>query len=283
MTENIPEVRHLKSSSGISFSLNYIASQTHLEWYNKSEFPKKDCDFCQLVTPEKESIHSLLRTTMSLFPGHELLISPSHGDDYIGLYLRHMLDITDENAAAAIAFDGSKNVKLKNYHFNCHLLSDKNILPIIQDAGGSLYKEIIKQDNFSIGMLDVYGRNPIIVRSSSRDKVEDAFHEIEKLIGVSFSTSSHPYINLIIWKDGEDYVLAVIPRVVYKPTEYYAEDNSWDIAPGALEMGGFYLTSNHAEFVNLKVEQLMRINDEVSYSNTHIQELLQDFDLSKIS
>lgn len=282
MEENKIKSSISNSTNELSFNLKYITNKQDLAWYTKQEYPIKKCDFCTMLASKKESTHSLTKTEVSLFEGHELLISNNHAGEYLGEHLKHMLDLIEENNNAAIAFEGSRNASIKNYHFSCHYISDKNQLPIITDINNDIFKEVISQDSFSVGILNVYGRNPIIIKSPSISTISDAFYALENKIGVNFSINKHPYINIVIWKDGENYILAAIPRVVYKPTEYYDENNKWDIAPGVLEMCGVYLISNHDEYLHMTAEQLLQITDEVSYNDTHILEILEGLELSKI-
>ncbi|MCU4156360.1 DUF4922 domain-containing protein [Carboxylicivirga sp. A043] len=272
--------RTLNATNGLAFNLKYIADKQNLSWYNKQEYLQKQCEYCAFTSSKKEPIHSLIRSGVSLFNDHELLVADIHAGEYIGVHLKHMLNIVDENKGAAIAFEGSKNAPIKKYHFSCHFIADKNRLPITTDLNKNYNKVIFSQNNLSISILDVYGRNPIYITSSSADVLVDTFHKVEKQIGVNYSTNSHPYINLVIWKEDNKYILAAIPRVVYKPTEFYDETNLWDIAPGVLEMSGLYLISNHSEFISVNVEQLQEIANEVSFSNSHILEIINTLDLS---
>ncbi|WP_066632350.1 DUF4922 domain-containing protein [Labilibacter marinus] len=283
MEDNNINSRTITSNSELSFNLKYIANSQELTWYNKQEYPKKECDFCTLVVSNKESIQSLIKTNISLFQGHELFVSNTHGGEFLGIHLKHVLNIINENNDATIAIEGSKNAAIKNYHFNCHYISNKNDVPLTADISKSSFKEIVSKADLSIGILDTYGRNPIIIKSSSIDTLTDTFYALEKQIGVDFSKNDHPYINLIVWKEDGNFILAAIPRVVYKPTEYYDENNKWNIAPGVLEMSGIYLISNHDEYLHMTAEQLLQITDEVSYNDTHILELLKNLDLSKIN
>ncbi|MCG8580397.1 MAG: DUF4922 domain-containing protein [Bacteroidales bacterium] len=282
MVKNNNRTHILSATNGLTFKLIHIADNQVFSWYNKQEYPKKECDICAFIKPDMKSTHSLVHTEVSLFAGHELLVAPAHGGEYIGAHFKHMLNIVDESNNAVIAFEGSKNASIKNYHFSCHYISDKSYLPITADIHKEFYKEIISQDNLSMGILEVHGRNPICIQSSSAETIINAFHELEKHIGVNYSTNDHPYINLVLWKEGENYMLLAIPRAVYKPAEFYDENNSWNIAPGVLEMSGLYLIPEHSELTNLSTEQLEQVNAEVSFNNSHILEILNELDLSLI-
>ncbi|WP_430815296.1 hypothetical protein [Carboxylicivirga sp. RSCT41] len=282
MVNNNKRIHILSAASGLTFKLMHIADQQVFSWYNKQEYPKKECDFCKFSQAEEKLMHSLVKTDVSLFAGHELLVAPVHGGEYIGVHLKHMLNIVDENNKAAIAFEGSKNAPIKNYHFSCHYISDKSHLLITADIHQTFFEEVISQDNVSFGIFNVHGRNPICIKSPSADTIINAFHELENHIGVNYSTNDHPYINLVMWKEGQDYILIAIPRAVYKPTEFYDENNSWNIAPGVLEMSGLYLIPDHSEPTSFKPEQLEQINAEVSFNNSHILEILNELDLSNI-
>ncbi len=280
MKNNKPTVRTVKTKDDHNFTLYFIDEPQKLIWYNQQEHHKTNCFFCNKLTSSsdaKDLGNYIIDTELSLFENHKLLISKSHGGEYIIGHLRFLLDYIQKNNHQVISYDGNKNTKTKDFHFYCHILDSHTNLPLIKDYKNA--QLISTQKEVSISVMENYGRGTIILSSKEAENIANAFYELEKLIGVSFSNNTHPYVNLFIGMVDDTYVIAVIPRVVFKPSEYYDATNDWNTAINSLEMGGLFLLHHRDEFLHVTPEFLTKLCSEVSFNNEHIKEIVNSLQI----
>ena len=272
------------STSGLTFVLQYLSKVDLMAWYNKQTFPIKKCPFCEIIElndlAKAEVDRTLLPTNISFFDGHTLLVAPNHGNEYWGKNLSNMLSYLNRHEDEVLAYDGSKNAGFNDCHFFCHSLGSSVKLPLITDSESSFYKDIDRNDQVSVGILKDYGRGVLLLKSLSSQELLGVLDELEHRLGVNLSSNKRPYVNLILWKKDDIYNLAVIPRVVHRPAEYYDQNNEWDIAPGALEMGGLYLLNNYDEYLHLTADMLVEIGNEVSYGYEHLVDVVKNISLT---
>lgn len=281
MDNNQGTNRNISTETGIEYSLKYIDDASLITNYNQQEFRRKECVYCKDVDLKiKDKLDNpkyiLNNTSHSLFDGHQLLFAKTHAGEYLTGSLRFLLDFLDTNKEATLAYDGNKNAPIKNYHFTCHVLNKEIKLPLIQSCSNrDFYKIINTKDGIELGELEHYGRGAIILKGSDKETITKKLYELEKHIGVNYANNEHPYINLYIWIEDAKYCMALVPRSVFKPREYYDENNTWDTAIGSLEMGGLFLLSNHDEFMHTSADFLTKLCNEVSFNDEHIKEIIR--------
>ncbi len=280
MTKEKPTVRKIYSETGFEFILLYINQPDKLKWYHQQEHCSPSCILCSNAHNSSHNIelgNYVINSELSLFEGHKLLISKSHDGEYIVGHLRYILDFIKKNDNKIIAYDGNKNTKIKNYHFYCHVIDNQVDIPIIKEYPKASL--LITKEDLSISVMENYGRGPIFLESTSAETIANAFYELEKHIGVNFSNNQHPYINLYIWLRDNKYVTAIIPRAVFKPTEYYDANNDWNTAISALEVGGLFLLKKHEVFLHTDADFLIKLCNEVSFNSEHAKEIVKSLDI----
>lgn len=273
--------RTVETESGIKFLLKHYTDATKIAGYNQQAFVKKDCVLCQdidnhIIDKIDNENYILNDKEHSLFEGHQLLIAKTHAGEFITGRVRFLLDFLSKNKGLTLAYGGSKNSSIKHYHFTCHVLDGDIDLPLRTKCfEPDFYKKISNKEGVEIGEIEHYGRGAIILKGSSEEKLTEKFYDLEKHIGVNYAKNKHPFINLYLWMEDNDFCLALVPRAVYKPAEYYDENNKWDTAIGVLEIGGIFLLKNHDEFLHTSADFLKKLCDEVSFNDEHIKEIIR--------
>lgn len=85
---------------------------------------------------------------------------------------------------------------------------------------------------------------------------------------------SEPRFNLIAWSRG----CIVIPRRKLRPDCYFAPgERNLCISPGAVDMGGLIITPREQDFLSLTTDKITAILQEVTLSNTELQEVVDRF------
>ena len=89
-------------------------------------------------------------------------------------------------------------------------------------------------------------------------------------------TDSEPMMNILAWRQGEDYLSVVIPRRKHRPDCYMAEgDDRMMISPGALDMAGLIITPREADFKNLTAAQAESVLKEVAADEAMVNAMVE--------
>ena len=76
-----------------------------------------------------------------------------------------------------------------------------------------------------------------------------------------------PKLNLLAWKEGEKYIIVIIPRKKHRPDCYFAEgDSQLMVSPGALDMAGIIVTPRKEDFDKITADDIRNIIQEVGCS-----------------
>ncbi|WP_282037851.1 hypothetical protein [Saccharicrinis aurantiacus] len=284
MDNNKVTTRNVVTESGINFILQYYSNEAQIKGYHQQEFARKDCLLCKDIDNKINSTldhpHYVLDdTTHSLFEGHQLLFAKKHAEEFLTGRVRFLLDFLADHNKHTLAYGGSKNSTIKNFHFTCHVLNEQVELPLKDSCSNpDFYKTISNKKGIEIGELEHYGRGAVVLKSNNEEKLTEQLYELEKHIGVNYANNKHPFINLYLWMEDDQFCIALVPRAVYKPSEYYDENNAWDIPIGVLEMGGLFIMKNHDEFMHTSADFLKKLCDEVSFNDEHIKEIIAHVD-----
>ena len=74
-----------------------------------------------------------------------------------------------------------------------------------------------------------------------------------------------PMMNILAWKEADEYVCVVIPRKKHRPDCYFADDPDIQmmVSPGALDMAGLIITPREEDFRRLNGKKAAEIIEEV--------------------
>ena len=130
----------------------------------------------------------------------------------------------------------------------------RDVVPLIAECG--------KQEHeYGVTELDWFCR-ALMIRTDSADKACDLFRKIYDGLEVP-KGQTEPMMNVVAWKDGDDFVCVVIPRRKHRPDCYSAEGNGQMlISPGALDMCGLIITPREEDFRRISREQVAAIIKE---------------------
>ena len=83
-------------------------------------------------------------------------------------------------------------------------------------------------------------------------------------------------MNIVSWRQNDDYMTVVIPRRKHRPDCYEAEEGQrMVISPGALDMAGLMITPRREDFDNITAERAVGILREVAISDEDMQSVTE--------
>ncbi len=248
-------------------------------------FKKEKCNLCSWIEQKAKFSQKALDKDFYLYKSAENAL----GNPEILLYKKHilkdheriihyLLSLADAFSGYCVLYDGTEIEDKQKKHFYFQKMN-KRMLPVVQDLKKEKYGEVIYQNNSrSVYMLKNYICSGFLISSTDLNWVVDCFNEVEKCLGRTYSLGKFPYLNLIVWKDRELYKLFLAPRVVHRPSQYYARDSSHlNIEPGAADIGGCVLAYSDDVFNKMNVGLIKSIYQQISYSSESIRDLVNKF------
>ena len=133
---------------------------------------------------------------------------------------------------------------------------------------------LIKQGNgSSLSMLKTEKFKVFIIKSRSEEADMALFKQLYNVMPVR-EEESEPRMNIVAWRDGDDYITAVLPRRKHRPACYdWAEGERFVISPGALDVAGLVISPREEDFNWMTKDKLASILKEVSITENDMENI----------
>jgi len=127
---------------------------------------------------------------------------------------------------------------------------------------GSLSTIVSLNENEDISLIDDYPATALLIRSRSSYGDEQLFRRLYEALPPA---DPEPMMNIVAWRQGDDFLTVVFPRAKHRPDCYYREGSAqYLISPGALDMAGLIITPRQEDFGRLTPEVLQAVLHEMS-------------------
>ena len=111
--------------------------------------------------------------------------------------------------------------------------------------------------------------------SSDLREADYAFKQLYAQLEIK-EGDSEPMMNVVTWKDEDNWISCIFPRKELRPSCFYAEgDANILISPATVEMAGLFITPLEKDFDKVTSEDLETILREVSISEEEKNEIVR--------
>ena len=123
-------------------------------------------------------------------------------------------------------------------------------------------------------MVRGFVTSAIAVRSTTAEAGKKAFLKVYEAMPQR-EDETEPMMNIVAWKQADEFILVVIPRAKHRPDCYFEEDESRKVlvSPGALDMSGMLITPRPGDFEGLTGERAAAIIRECGISDEVAQDI----------
>ena len=128
-------------------------------------------------------------------------------------------------------------------------------------------------DDALMALVEDYPCTAIVIRTKDTKSTEQLFLELYNSLPV-IEDEAEPMMNVVSWRNLEDFITVVFPRKKHRPDCYYpvvgnaskrcSDDDQLLISPGALDMAGLIITPREEDFLKLDAERAVAILKECS-------------------
>ncbi len=239
---------------------------------------ERPCFLCAKNRPQ-EQMHrvvdgkfELLVNPFPILPVHFTLPTLKHQPQRILPMYGEMLRLVRRNGDITLLYNGPRCGASAPDHAHLQAVSS-GILPL-QTAWQRLARnliEVIKQnDDEGIYQVPDYPAAAFVVKSRSIEEGERLFKRLYDCLPPA-EDHGEPMMNVIAWCQGDDLLSVVLPRRKHRPSCY----EQCMISPGAVDMGGLFITPREEDFRQLTPEQGLDILHEVSLTAEQMNQIVE--------
>ena len=246
---------------------------------------EKGCFLCNEQLPAEqlrlaydESYH-LLVNPYPIFKQHFTIPTLLHTPQRIATRMSDMLHMARTFAPYTIFYNGPACGASAPMHMHFQAV-EAGIMPIEQQYRTATRTVIGHRNSAQLALLSGLLRHVFVIEAR---ELTDAVSLFDTLYNaMSSQPDNEPMMNIIARYETElqAWVILIFPRSAHRPACYHAQDASHRlISPASVEMGGLIITPRHEDFEQLTAEEITTIYNEVSPSQSTINNITTQLQL----
>lgn len=218
--------------------------------------------------------YQILVNPFPIFPRHLTIPDIQHTEQRIKGRIEDMLDLAQELEQYIVFYNGPKCGASAPDHFHFQA-GNKELLPIGNNRKKHLMQKVGEHGKASLWYTEKTYALTLFIESEDKADAITLFDIVYR----SMETLSHddePMMNLLTWHEDGKWVISVFSRAAHRPSCYYAEgEKKRLISPGAVDMGGLFITPLENDFNQITLSDIRKILEEVCIHPEAFNRLLQ--------
>jgi SpoIID/LytB domain protein len=256
---------------------------------DKKTLGERPCFLCDKNRPKEqmskqidEKFH-LLVNPFPILPVHFTIPARKHQPQLIYKNYGEMHRFISLHSDLMVFYNGPKCGASAPDHL--HFQAGTNgILPLQtnwQRLSRNLTDIISLNDEEKISVVRDFIVPAFVIISKSAESDEALFRRLYKAMPQR-GDETEPMMNIISWRNGEEFISVVIPREKHRPEAYFAEgDAQFVVSPGALDMSGLIITPREEDFRKLTEEKALSLLQECGVSEEKMNAIIAKLKASK--
>ena len=246
---------------------------------DQATLKKRRCFLCAENRPEQQiEVHidndfTLLVNPFPILPTHFTIPNNSHTPQSIKEHIGEMYKVLTEYPELMVFYNGPKCGASAPDHM--HLQAGSSGIVPLQSGWQRLSRnleEVFTDGDATISVVHGFVTGAIAIVSHSQEAGVKAFQKVYASMPQR-EDETEPMMNIVAWRQNDEFVIVVIPRAKHRPDCYFEEDESRKVlvSPGALDMSGMLITPRPADFEGLTGEQAQAIIAECGVSEAAVE------------
>lgn len=242
----------------------------------------RPCFLCRgnLPAPQRAILYRetylILCNPVPVFPGHltvaHLCHLPQSLADHREMFLRLAADF---GPGLVLLYNGPRCGASAPDHLHFQAVP-AGLLPAERElrnaAGGA---EVKRYGTAVIGVAGGIGRGAVVVEGTAAADTAAALGEVIAALGRTAAPDTEPMMNVLATHSGDGWRLMIFPRLKHRPDAYFREDEGkLCVSPGAVEMGGVFVTHREQDFQVLDAALIGEIYREVAFDDAAVKVLV---------
>ena len=238
----------------------------------------RPCFFCHRPEEQKGVMYNdafeILVNPYPISSGHLTIPLKWHEDQQILPYYEDMLWLAHDLQDYAVFYNGPKCGASAPDHMHFQAMERGN-LPIEMNYKKASKGVVWEGRNTVLYVLYDFMASAFLLISSDLREADYAFKQLYAQLEIK-EGDSEPMMNVVTWKDEDNWISCIFPRKELRPSCFYAEgDANILISPATVEMAGLFITPLEKDFDKVTSEDLETILREVSISEEEKNEIVR--------
>ena len=218
------------------------------------------------ASPSWGRLEGALVNPFPILPMHFTLPTEKHQPQRIKPLFGQMMELLQKYPELTVFYNGPRCGASAPDH--AHLQAGTTgVLPLQKEWPrlSENLKPVSKSDEDALlALIEDYPCTALVIRTKDVKGAEQLFAQLYDSLPI-MEGEEEPMLNVISWRDNEDYLTVVFPRKKHRPDCYYAEgDAQLLVSPGALDMAGLMITPRKEDFLKLDADKAVAILQECS-------------------
>ena len=258
---------------------------------DKKAIAKRPCFLCVKNRPKEQMTKTvdekfeLLVNPFPILPVHFTIPLRRHEPQRILPNYREMHKLLTRYPELMVFYNGPKCGASAPDHMHFQA-GTSGVLPMQQSwqrLSRNLETICTIDDNNCISVVSDYPCPALLIRSRSEQTDGELFRIIYDALPWQ-ADDAEPMMNIVAWREGDDFLSVVFPRKKHRPDCYYADgDEKMLVSPGALDMAGLTITPRAEDFKRITPNLIRGIIEEVSLSDEQFKEVIAKIKDRKVS
>ena len=249
---------------------------------DKKTLSERPCFLCEQNRPKEQfkksvdSQYDLLVNPYPILPIHFTIPKVKHEPQLIRESYGEIHKLLEEYPELMVFYNGPKcGASAPDHaHFQAGTSGTLPLQRSWKRLSHHLQKIIALNEDEDISLIEDLPCPAMLIRSRSQYGDEQLFLRLYEALPQR-EDEVEPMMNIVSWRQDDEYLSVVFLRSKHRPDCYYAEgDAQYIISPGALDMAGFFITPRQEDFLRLTPEQALSILAEVSLSAADVQQVI---------
>lgn len=246
---------------------------------DKKSIQERKCFLCSENRPaEQRGIpykqYTVLLNPFPIFPKHLTIPDTSHVDQLIDNRVEDMLALAEQLDEYVLFYNGPKCGASAPDHMHFQA-GNKGFLPLETEIHTFERTTITQEGTAKLALLEDESRNGLLIQGEQIKDLVTLFEKVYQLLPVQ-EGEAEPMLNLLAWKEENQWYLLLLLRKKHRPNCYFAEGEEKLLSsPASVDLGGVFITPIASDFERMDSNKIQEIIKEVSLSKQEILTLLK--------
>ncbi len=242
---------------------------------------RRPCFLCAENRPEQQIVKTFDRhfdflvNPFPILPVHFTVAGHHHEPQHILGNYEEIHAILGAHAELTVFYNGPLCGASAPDHVHLQAVAG-DVLPLQsawQRLSRNLQTVFSLNENEQIALITDYPCPAFAIRSRCKESDSALFKRLYNAMEKQ-DEAIEPSMNIVSWRNGEEFISVVFPRGKHRPACYYEETGAQLlVSPGALDMAGLIITPRQEDFEHISDDDIARILREVSITPEEAEQL----------
>ena len=220
--------------------------------------------------------YRILCNPFPVFPGHLTVAHIRHLPQALPDQLERLLRLAaDFGPAMVLLYNGPRSGASAPDHLHFQAIPAGQ-LPVERELGGPAAGAAMKRRGAAaVWCTEGLGRGAVVVAGREAGEVRDLAGAVIGTLARMGASEVEPSMNVLCTWLGEAWRLAIFPRQKHRPDAYFREGvGKLAVSPGAVEMGGVFVTYREEDFLALDARLIGEVYQEVAFDDAAVRTMV---------